>query len=397
MKNLWIEFFGGIITVETRGKGIERLINTLTRNGILIWNVKRHGSESVTFKIKLNDVKKIRKAVKDSNCKVKFLRRTGMPFLFKRLLKNSGFIVGAFTFLFVIFVLSNMVWGIEIKGADPETEHKIRKELDEMGVKKGKVQFFLENVEVIQRRLTDNIGAITWVGVELKGTTYHLQVVEKNEPEKPELLSPRNLVAKKKGVIVDMFVEEGQPMVNIHDHVKPGQLLVSGSIGKEGQSETVPAKGEIYAETWYLTKVTQPVKSIFHVLNGNEKQKHFIGIGKWQIPIWGFGKVDYKEFETESNTKNIHFLKWELPISYTNTTIREKEQEVRIYSNDEAFDAAKIRARSDIKSLLTENAKIKGEKILHKSVEDGKVSISIHFQIIENIAEAQPLIQGETE
>ena len=33
--------------------------------------------------------------------------------------------------------------------------------------------------------------------------------------------------------------------------VQEGQLLVSGLIGKEGESLQVPAKGEIWGETWY--------------------------------------------------------------------------------------------------------------------------------------------------
>lgn len=397
MKNQWIEYFGGIVTVKTSGQGIERLINLLTRNGIHVWRVKSHGNEAVTFNMKLTDVKKMRVVVRNSDCKIEFLRRTGLPFLRKRILKNSGFIVGALSCLIVIFLLSNMVWDIEIKGADPATEHKIRKELNEIGIKKGKLQLFVGNAESIQRKLTNSIEEITWVGVELIGTTYELQVVEKNEPDKPEYLSPRHLVAKKKAIIVDMFVEDGQPVVNVHDHVKPGQLLVSGIIGKEGQTKTIPAKGEIYGETWYMAKVELPLKSTFQVFNGNEKRKSYLKLGNWQIPIWGFGKVDYKKFETESNETKIRFLKWELPIAYINETIRESEQVTKIFSNDEAFDVAKIRARNTIKSSLTENDKIKGEKVLHKSVENGKVSISIHFQIIENIAEGQPIIQGDTE
>ncbi|MBY0122333.1 sporulation protein YqfD [Bacillus sp. S/N-304-OC-R1] len=398
MKNLWVEFFGGIVTVKTKGKGIERFINTLTRSGIHVWQVKRHGIEAVTFKMKLKDVKQLRTLVRNSDCRIEFLQRTGLPFVYKRMLKNIGFVIGAPLFLIVILILSNMVWGIEIKGADPATEYKIRKELDEIGVKRGKLQFFLDNVEAIQRKLTDNVKEITWVGVELKGTTYHFQVVEKTEPEKPEYLTPRNLVAKKKAVIVDMFVEEGQPKVSVNDHVKPGQLLVSGIIGEDGQkTKTVPAKGEIFGETWYKTDATVSLKSTFQVFNGNEKQKHFLRIGSLSLPIWGFGKVEFKESETEIYEKKIRFLKWELPISYIHQTTREREQVTRIYSNEEAFEAAKIMARNDIKNRLSENAKIKGEKVLHKSVENGKVTISIHFQIIENIAEAQPIIQGDTE
>ena len=214
MKNHWIHFFSGIVTVKITGKGLERFINTFTRNGLTIWNVKRQGVQSLTFKMKLTDVKKIRSIVKGSECKVHFLKREGAPFLLKRLFQNSGLLVGAILFIFVIFLLSNMVWGINVKGADPATEYKIYKELDKMGIKVGKLQLFVDNVESIQQQLSNNIEEITWVGVELKGTTYHLQVVEKNEPKQPEYFSPQHLVAKKKAVIVDMFVEEGKAVVD---------------------------------------------------------------------------------------------------------------------------------------------------------------------------------------
>jgi len=397
MKNRWIIFFSGIITVKIRGKGLERLINNLIRNGLFIWQVRRQGVESITFKMKLSDVKKFRKYVRGSGCKVTFYKREGFPFLLLRLLKNSGFLIGSILFVFVILLLSNMIWGIQVKGADPATEYKIYKELDKMGVKVGKLQLFVDNVESIQRQLTNNVEEITWVGVELQGTTYHLQVVEKNEPKQPEYLSPQNLVAKKKAVIVDMFVEEGQAVVNIHDSVEEGQLLVSGLIGKEGQNVQVPAKGEIWGETWYRSDVELPLKSTFQVFNGNEKQKHYLKIANLKIPIWGFGQIEYKEYETEATEKTIQFLKWELPLSYIHETHRDKEVETRIYSKEEAFQVAKEMAKLDIKSRLSEEAKIKGEKILHQSIDNGKVSIAIHFQIVENIAEGQPIIQGETE
>lgn len=53
------------------------------------------------------------------------------------------------------------------------------KELDKMGIKKGKLQFQMPSVEDVQRHLTDNINAITWAGLEVRGTTYHFKIVEK--------------------------------------------------------------------------------------------------------------------------------------------------------------------------------------------------------------------------
>ncbi|MDZ5470943.1 sporulation protein YqfD (plasmid) [Bacillus sp. 31A1R] len=397
MKNHWIHFFSGVVTVKVSGKGLERFLNSLMREEILIWHVKRHGTATMIFKIRLEDVHNMRRVVRNSDCKVEFLQRSGLPFFVKQLISNSGFLIGAALFFAVVLLLSNMVWGIEIKGANPATEYKIRKELDSIGVKTGQLQFFIGNPESIQRSLTNSIQEITWVGVELEGTTYHLQVVEKNEPEKPEKLGPRNIIAKKKAVIVDMFVEEGKPVVEVNDYVEAGDLLVSGLLGNEEETKSVSAKGKVYGETWYKSQVTLPLKSTFQVFNGNEKIKHFIKIGKLPINIWGFGKVPFSQHELEANEKKVKFLKWTLPVSYIMETYRESEKETRIYTRSEAIEVAKEMARKDIKNGLPEDASIKGEKVLHHSIENGKVNLSIHFQVIENIAEGQPIIQGDSE
>jgi similar to stage IV sporulation protein len=397
MKNLWIEFYSGIVTVKVTGKGIERFINTLTRNGLIIWNVKRSSPEAIVFKMRLSDIHELRKYRRNSHCKIKFLQRNGAPFLLKRLFRNGGFLAGALGFLVVLLLLSNMVWGIEIKGAKPATEHQIRKQLTEMGIKVGKLQFYMEDVETIQRNLTNRIEELTWVGVELKGTTFHFDVVEKTQPEKITTLNPRNLIAKKKAIIVDMFVEKGQPKVKLYDHVLPGQLLVSGAIGREDSPQLVPSQGRILGETWYKTKVNLPLQKIFFVFNGQEKQKHFIKFGKLAIPVWGLGKVPFQEYEQERYEKKVRFLKWEIPVSYVHDTYREREKVKIEYTKNEAIENAKNLAREDIKRHISEDAKIKGEKILHQVFENGKVKLIIHYQVIEDITQSQPITQGDLE
>lgn len=395
MKNQWIHIFSGTVKVKLTGKGIERFLNQLTRNGVSVWNVRKHGTEAVTFYVNLHDVKKLRIPARDSQCKIRFLERAGGPFFLRRLWTNSGFLLGACLFFALIMVLSNMVWGIEIKGASPATEHQIRKELDKMGISVGKLQFSIDNVESIQRVLTDQIGALTWIGVELKGTTYHFQVVEKSEPKKAEAIGPRHLVAKRKAAIVKIFVEKGEPAVKVNDYVLPGQLLVSGLYGKDDNLKSVAASGEILGETWYSTKVELPLKSTFQVFNGNEKRKYALKIVGKVLPVWGFGKPEFSEYETEVNEQRVKFFKWSLPLTVEKKTLREREQVTRIYTKQEAIESAKELARKDIKKHLPENAIIKGEKILHQSFENDKVNLTTHFTIIEDIAVGQPIIQGD--
>ncbi|WP_175990995.1 sporulation protein YqfD [Bacillus sp. Marseille-Q1617] len=395
MKNHWLTSLRGKVFVKMEGRLIERVINQLLRSNISIWNVKRAGTDTITFYLALEDVHNFRRAVRSSECKVTFLRGQGGPFLLKRAFKNSGFLLGGLSFLLIVILLSNMVWGIQIKGAAPETEYNIRKELTAMGVKTGKLQFSIPDVENIQRELSSRMDNITWVGVELRGTTFHFQVVEKNAPEPIESTGLQHIVAKKKAVIVEMFVEEGDPQVKVNDYVKKGQLLVSGVIGNEKKPKGVPAKAKIMGETWYKTSVELPLKTDFVVFSGNEKRKHFIEIGSLRIPIWGFGNPDFKESIMEETEKPVKFLKWQLPIAYIDQSMKEKENVERSYTKEQAIQEAKKLAKNNLSSSLPDDAEIIGEKILQEKVENGKVKVNLHFKVVENIAEGQPIIQGD--
>jgi similar to stage IV sporulation protein len=395
LKNHWLTFFTGKILVKVEGKGLERVLNALTRLNISIWQVKRVGTETVIFYISLKDIHHLRRALRNFDCRVSFIKGQGTPFLWKRTLRNSGFLLGSLAFFALIIILSNMIWGIEIKGASPKTEHEIRKELDEIGVKIGKSQFFVKDVESIQRELSKRMDNITWVGVELKGTTYHFQVVEKNAPEEEEKAGNQNLVAKQKAIIVKMFVEQGQTKVAINDYVKKGDLLVSGVIGKDEQSKAVPAKGVILGQTWYTTQVELPLSTDFEVFTGREKSKHSLSFGSFKIPIWGWGEPEFKDYVKETSAKKVKLFKWELPISYTHTSIKENESVTRTYNEKEAIKVAKRLAKEDLKSTLSEDAEIIGEKILHQQVDNGKVRLNMYYKVIEDIAIEQPIIQGD--
>lgn len=395
MNNLWTNYFAGYVKIKVTGKLIEPFLNECVRENVIIWNLKRIETNSITGYVLLNDVQKIRRIIRKSDCKLEFIGRKGMPFLLKKITTNSGVVIGIMLAFFSILLLSNMVWDIEITGANPKIEHDIRKELSKMGIKQGKLLFLLPENDEIQNKLTEELQSVTWVGVKLNGTTYHLEVVEKKLAEKQELLSPRHLVAKKKAVIYDYFVEQGQPIIKINDFVRPGQIIVSGIIGKENNTEIVAAKGKIFGEIWYKSTISVPLHTVFNVYTGEQKKKHYIEVFGITIPVWGFEKVDYKKLVNENYEKHIRFLKWDLPISYKNKIIREQYEYIRYYDKETAVAVAKNTARTELKAKLDDDAVIKGEKVLHQVEENGKVKLTIHYQVIEDIAEPQPIIQGD--
>ncbi|WP_338750190.1 sporulation protein YqfD [Bacillus sp. FJAT-52991] len=397
MNNQWLVFFRGVVHVKIIGPGAERFLNQLIRSRIPLWQVKRQEMGTITFSLSLHHVQDLRKCARDFEGKVFFLKGEGLPFLLKRMLKSSGFIIGMVAFLVLVLLLSNVVWRIDINGASPEMEHKIRKELDRIGIEKGRLIFSLDDPEMVQKKLFHEVDGLTWIGVELRGSTYHFQVVEKNAPKEKQTNDSQHLVAKKDAVIVNMFVEKGQAVVKRNQFVRKGQLLVSGYIGDEKKSKKVSAAGKVYGETWYKTVVELPLTTDFNTLTGLNVRKHYIKVDRFKLKVWGFKEPAFANAQLEDKEYPISFLGMKLPINYIEKSYYESEQVQRSYTENEAKTQALQAARKDLQAQLSEKAKISGEKILHNQIKNGKVKLIVHFQVLEDIAVGQSITQGDIE
>ena len=292
MKNNWTNEISGYVRLGIDGAYPERFLNRCIENRIDVWGIKRISDEKIICYMKVEDAKKIRPLLRMTNCKVTFSHRHGLPFFMKRMTKRAGFVTGIIVFLLLLFVFSNMVWRVDVKGASPQVEHELRQVVEQMGIKRGTFQFSLPTVEVIQRDVTELVKGATWIGVRQKGTTFEFEVVEQQLPEEVERYSPRHLIAKKEAIIHKIFVEHGQAQVVPNDFVRKGDLLVSGFIGKEDseEKELVPAKAVVLGEVWYKSDVIVPLESSFTALTGEKKAKHSVSIYGFDIPVWGFGK-----------------------------------------------------------------------------------------------------------
>ncbi|EIT85216.1 stage IV sporulation protein [Fictibacillus macauensis ZFHKF-1] len=391
MKKDWLEPVSNHVKVEVRGKQIETFMNACLEKKLAIWEVRRTSPETVSLCFYTKDLKKISAVLKKTGCKLRFLEKMGWAFWLLRLWRRNGIVLGILAFFVAVVLLSNMVWNINVTGANPKTEYELIKAAKKIGVTKGKFIFLLPNVREIQRRLTNEMDNVTWIGVGLHGTTFTFQVVEKDIPKREKTASPRHLVAKKDAVIHDMFVEKGQPVVSINQYVSKGSLLVSGYIGNEQHAELVPAKGVVMGETWYTSKVSVPLVTHFNTYTGRSSSRHFLNLFGVSIPVWGFSEGDYKHKEESEDETPLKFWKWTMPLSYEKKQYRETDGVKREYTKEEAILAGKKMAYKDVAKRLPPGSKIIDEKILRMTVSNGKVNLSMHYQVIENIASEQPI------
>ncbi|WP_226036940.1 sporulation protein YqfD [Aquibacillus saliphilus] len=408
MKQTQSIFLTGYVTIKIEGHHPELFFDLCARNGIFTWNIKRTSDTVCQGNVRLNDISHIRAIRRNTVYKVRFLRKKGLPFIFKQFFYRKPLIVSLLMSVLFVFLLSNIVWDVKIKNVHPELEKRIDNQLNQYGIHPGALKFTIGSPGEIQQKLLTDIPELLWVGVTEKGTTYHLEGVEKTVVEEREDAGARNIIAAKEGVIVDMFVSKGQPMVEVNDLVKKGQLLVSGELGRKNVKEEekkdekkqqakklVTAEAEVIAKTWYESKVNIPLEVNYDVLTGENKVKHYLRLGKYLLPIWGFKNPDYDQVQIEAEESTFNFLKWEIPISYVKQNVQEKNIVSTKRTKAEAVNDGIKQAEKDLQNILGNNATITFEKVLHERMERGKVKLTLYFTVYENIAKNQPISQGD--
>jgi similar to stage IV sporulation protein len=409
MKQIQGSFIKGYVRIIVSGRMPELFFQECVNRGITVWNIRREGKSSCSGNVRLSDISEIKRLRRGRNYKIAFEERRGYPFLFSRFLRRKEFVLSFIMSILLILFMSNIIWKVEITGELPkEIEEKIAKQLTEYGVHPGAWIFTIDAPGKIQQRLTDDIPELLWVGVRQKGTTYQLEGVEKIVVKEDKVEGPRNLVATKKGIIKRMYVSKGVPKVEINDYVAPGKILVSGTLNeiqkteddknKKDKSEKqilVPAEGEIIASTWYEVDVTIPLKQNYELLTGLQEKKYYLGIKSFQLPIWGFGNTEFENIHRDSKETPLKFFKWNLPLQIIESTLSEKQYHEIERTKEEAIQAGIRQAKEELQLQLGPSAKITSEKVLHESLENGKVKLYLYITVEENIAKEQPITQGD--
>ena len=182
---LLIRLIVGYVRIEVEGYYIERFINICTNKKILIWNLKREKGVKLYLSIGINDFKKLSAIARKTNCKVKILRKRGVPFLLNRYKKRKLFAIFLILILALIFTSSRYVWNVDISIKDNLELENISEDIENLGITRGIPKNRIDTEKVINE-LRLQRDDIAWVGIEIKGTNMIIKIVEADM--KPEII-----------------------------------------------------------------------------------------------------------------------------------------------------------------------------------------------------------------
>lgn len=256
---LWLwYYFSGYVIIKITGYGVARFMNMLSYKGIYIWDVK-HEENGVIMKINRSSLPYIDDCSEKTGCTMAVLGQGGIYSWIKNSKNQQVFIYGILVFAISLYMLSLIVWTVEIKGNERILTSEISEFCNEIGVKAGVVKKKLDTRKVTQDILSE-FPEISWVSVGIDGTKLEIQLVE--TIEEIEIIDKDNsnsVYASEKGVVTKIIVERGTPKVLEGDIVDVGDMLISSEIligeldleNTDGQTiENVSAEGKVMARVW---------------------------------------------------------------------------------------------------------------------------------------------------
>ncbi len=307
-------FFGGRVEVEAKGNQIESFINRLHRSKIPLYAPKRTEDGILRFSMPARSFKRLRTPAFKTGTRIRILKKRGFFMVIRPFRRRLGLALGAALFFGLIFWSSGFIWQVEVKGCEETSSTQVLADLEELGLKIGCRRTI--DVDPIENQYLTANDKLSWMSINIRGTTAYVEVKEKGVPVKVEDPSvPTNIYAARDGIILAVRDYGGTRCVQVGDPVKAGDLLVSGDwTDKYGVRRLSHCIATVIAQTQRETTVTVPLSETVRQKTGKNQKKYAISFGKFKIPLYFNKKIAYNEYDTMEKVYPLRIASFAFPV-----------------------------------------------------------------------------------
>lgn len=387
MFRLW-NYLRGYVIIIIEGRFIEKFINICTRRQILLWDIKVQQEQLVTLKMSVRGFKLIRPIVKKTGCRVRLLKKIGIPFVFNRYRRRKAFLAGALLFTASIFFLTSFVWNIEITGNKRLQTVRLEEALARNGIKTGVLKYRIDTDDAVTGMMLE-MEDISWIGIVVKGTKVK---VELRERIKPPVIVPRHIpcdvVAAKDGMIKQIIATEGIEAAGEGDTVRRGQVLISGNIPMKDSKDRyrqVHAMGIIAARTWYEEEAPVITAEIGRLRTGKVINDYALLLFSWKLDLL-HRKNRFQSYSV-TEIKRVLSIGEDIVFPIGLITVRYYEERLvkAAISEEDAKKAAAASAYNMVLAQVPEGAEVIRKNI--KFVQDEKTGLvaKVVLECVEDI------------
>ena len=390
---LW-NYLRGYVIIIVEGYFIEKFLNICTHRQILLWDVRVQKEQLVTMKLSINGFKLIRPIAKKTKCRVRLLKKIGLPFIFNKYRRRKAFYAGAVLFVVLIYVMTSFVWSVEITGNKKLQTSLLEDALAQNGIKTGTLKYRIDTDSTVTGMLLA-LKDISWISIAVRGTKVKVDLRERIEVP---VIIPKNvpceIVALKDGLIKQVIAKEGVEAVVEGDTVKKGQVLISGRIplgGGENKFRMVHAMGTVAARTWYEEQAPVKLTIVSRLRTGKVVHDHTLILFSWKMDIFHENN-SFQEFTPAEVRKKLSIGEdLVFPIEWVTVSFYEEKLVKASVNEEDAKEAAVENAYKKVMVQLPEGAKVIKKNVKFINGGDTELIARVTLECVEDIGTSKQI------
>lgn len=392
MKNKLLKLFSSNIKIRVSGKNTNNFIKRLIRNKINIIKIIPISYKEIDLIIDYNDLEEVLKYRTIYDIKIK--RYYGKLKLLKLIKKNIFILFFSVVGILIIYILSNIIFNVEVIHSNNNLIKSITEELEYYGIKKYSFVKSYDKIEEIENKiLENNKDKIEWLEIIREGTKYIVRVEERIIDKKIEDGKVYNIVSSKNAVIKEIQAESGEKVRSTNTYIKRGDIVISSEITLPSNEKKIDsASGKVLGEVWYNVSIEFPLHYHEVKYTGNKRKVLVYNFINKRIPFFNFN--EYKTFDKDikyiySNIISPDSLYFEYQYE---TIVIDKN-----YTQEKAKEIAIKKAKDKLKEKYQNIEEIIEVIITNETSSKRKISLNLFIKALEDITLYQEVIPDNLE
>lgn len=368
------------VLIEVNGNSPQKFILKLNHNKIDLLKINKINEKKYNILINYEDLKKVKKI--NTIYKIKVLNYYGIVKILKLLFNFYHVIIITFLGIMGLYLLSNVIFSVEIVTNDSEMKEKLLNTLSELDISKYHLK---RNYEYLQQAkdkiLKEYSDEIEWIEINNIGTKYIVKYEPKIINKTKENDNYKNIVAKKNAVILSIYASSGNILKSKNTYVNKGDIIISSDIYLNNEKkDKVPVVGKVYGEVWYETKVVYPFNYFAQKKTGKKNKYFRLKVINKKIDVFKF-----KSFNDKIDIESKIIKNSLLPIGFYKVIEEEVETKTGMNVVEELRLLAVNYAYEKLNETLKDDEYIIKSKILDSKIIPKGIQMTIFFSVAEDI------------
>lgn len=385
------EFLQGRVLFAARGNQLARFINEGIRQGIVFYKTQR-SEKGLKAQVRIHDFPRLRRPARRTHTRIRIVAKYGWPFIGARWRRRKFLLAGILFIGIALATLSQMILSISIGGNTTIPSQQLFDSAERHGLKTWTWQDSVD-LNKVAKALVEEFPDAAWIGISSKGTRVEIKVVQKVRPQVPG--EAGNLVAGKAGLVEQVMVIQGTPLIHEGEIVKPGQVLIQAPVNivnpgaiprtdrqlqqKDYIPEIVPAaKGFVRGRVWYSAEAVVSYQEERIIESEKVAKGWGIKFGQRVIMVT-LPESPFSLAKEEVQYHGINLWRnWRLPVEIVSVSYHELQKKHIERNEVEARQAAEELARTEAYKKISPGASILEEKVrVLESADGGRVRIEV--------------------